>query len=245
MDDELEPINNGVYYPSSADFGAASETDYLDDEPLDDEPYDMFQQSSVDFAADDWIFEQCFDDDDNIRYPQDEMEENTENKNDRHVIINQAKRKRNIKEKSKADGGERKKKSPESKPSKVDEIANCFQAMIDQKQVMISLKLVSILENYLFVKNFPRLFPAGRGGFHEPRQVRISLEKYMKNPLRLSSHRFVGHGFGLYCYDMVKGMKLYNELYIQAKKKHGDCKVIGEIIGEMTKEEIMVCCEYY
>ena len=55
----------------------------------------------------------------------------------------------------------------------------------------------------------------------------------------------MGHDFGLYCFDLKNRIKLFKEQYIQAKKKQGDGQNIGEVIGQMTRNEILAACRYF
>ena len=56
----------------------------------------------------------------------------------------------------------------------------------------------------LYLENhFPDLFPFGRGGFGEPRKIRISRKAFLGHSLRLSSRQFQTVDYLLPMYDMI------------------------------------------
>lgn len=65
---------------------------------------------------------------------------------------------------------------------------------------------------------FCDLFPFGRGGFDEPRKVKISLGKYLRRCLRLSSRRHARHpSFTLVGFDVLARKKAMKAIYIRTR----------------------------
>ena len=129
--------------------------------------------------------------------------------------------------------------------TKIDELATFFEDLIGDKTLISSSRIASILEDYLFVKNFPHLFPGGRGGYNEYRPNKISFKAYIGNRLRLSTRRFQGPDFTLYAYDVENRLRFFKENYIRSKQKPGGNKSVDEMLGALSKEEILRCCKYY
>ena len=95
------------------------------------------------------------------------------------------------------------------------------------------------------MKNFPHLFPSGRGGFNEYRPNRLSLKSFLSHLLRLSTRRFQVPDFVLYAYDIENRQRLHKINYIRPMQKPSGDLSVGEIVGSLSDEEIAKACAYY
>lgn len=81
-----------------------------------------------------------------------------------------------------------------------------------------SSAIVSDFNTGFWTVAFVELFPFGRGGLDEPRELGIGLEEYLRYCLRLSSRRHARHhSFTLVAFDVLAGHKAMHAIYLRVK----------------------------
>ncbi len=98
-------------------------------------------------------------------------------------------------------------------------------------------------------KNYPDLFPFGRGGFGEKRKYRISRRAYLSHLLNLSTRQFQHVDFLLPLYDMTTRQEVANKAYIRSKLpsrgRSSEGRVSkGELFGRISNDALKKAGEF-
>ena len=100
---------------------------------------------------------------------------------------------------------------------------------------------ISDYEKSFWTYNFCELFPFGRGGFDENRQVPIGLEEFVRYCLRHSSRQFAFHSsFVFVAFDVIAKQRAFNA--IRLRLQHNP--QLGLSIASLDQNLIAQLCEY-
>ena len=92
---------------------------------------------------------------------------------------------------------------------------------------------------------FPQLFPFGRGGFGERRQVPVSRERMLQHYLMLSSRSFLGWEYALHAYSMLVQKQLSTRAYVQARfTRAGGTECRADAFCKLSAEEAVMAAAY-
>lgn len=88
----------------------------------------------------------------------------------------------------------------------------------DDVVVYRSTDILSDFDPWFWTHAFCELFPFGRGGLDESRQVNIGLDEVLRYCLRLSTRRHLRHpSFTLVAFDVLARHRAMKAVYIRSK----------------------------
>lgn len=104
-----------------------------------------------------------------------------------------------------------------------------------------SSSIVSDFDKQYWALAFCELFPYGRGGYDEPRNIKIGLKEYIRHCLRLSTRKHVQHhGFLLTAFDVIARHNALDAVYLRGKL----APYTAISAAAVTREDLMAHLEF-